>query len=228
MCFGGASSGEKAINADQTTMLNNLMSSYQKQFAGQSSILSSLGAGASAIFGAGINQYGFNPAQDAAYRTQSDTSTANAYQSAKQAVGEQAASIGGGNMTLPSGTLAGINANLAEQAGAQRSNQQLGITEAGYQQGTQNYLNSANILSGVAQQYNPLGYANASTGAGQAAFSGASSINQQNNQGLQTVAGILGGLGTSFLGGFGGGLGKSMGGGGGGQNWSGADEGIQG
>jgi hypothetical protein len=207
MCFGGASSQEKSINASQGQMMQQLMSNYSQQFAGQQAILGSLQQGAQSIFAAGPGQFGFTPQEAAALRTQADTGTANAYQSAKQAVGEQAASIGGGNMALPSGSIQGINANLAQQAAAQQASQQLGITEAGYQQGLQNYNTAAGVLSGVAQQENPLGYAGQATGAGSAAFSGASNINQQNQQGWQTVAGILGGAGSAFLGGLGKGLG---------------------
>jgi hypothetical protein len=210
-CFGGASSQEKAISSDQTNMLQTLMGNYQQQFGNQSAIYKNLTAGAGAIFAQGPGQYGFTPQENAAVRTLSDSQTASAYQNAAKTVGEQLASVGGGNVLLPSGTVAGIQANIAQQAAAQQSNQQLGITEAGYQQGLQNYNQAANVLSGVAAGENPLGYAGQATGAGQAAFGGASQIQQANQQGWQTVAGILGGAGSSFLSGFGQGLGKSQG-----------------
>lgn len=206
-CFGGASSAETSINAQQQQMMSTLMGNYQQQFGNQSSILNNLTQGASAIFNQGPGQFGFTPQETAALRTQADTGTAQAYQGAKQATNESLASIGGGNVLLPSGTAAGLNANIAQGAAQQQAQSQLGITEAGYQQGLANYNQAANVLSGVAQQENPLGYAGQTTGAGQAAFGGASSINQQNQQGWQTVAGILGGAGSSFLGGLGKGLG---------------------
>jgi hypothetical protein len=196
-------------------MMQQLQQNYSTQFANQSAILSSLNSTFGNILAAGPSQFGFSPQMTSALRTQSDTGTANAYQSAKQAVGEQAASIGGGNMALPSGTLTGINANLAQQAASQQSNQQLGITEAGYAQGLQNFNNAAGVLGGVAQQYSPLGYANATTGAGQAAFGGANTINQQNLAGQQQMWGLIGGAGGALMNGLLPGAGSILGGGGG-------------
>lgn len=202
MCFGGASSAETSINQSQQQMLTTLMNNYQQMFKGQTGILSSLQNSAAPILAAGPNQYGFSPTEDSALRTLSDTSTANAYQSAKQATDEQMSGVGGGNTFLPSGTEAGINANIATAAANQRANQQLGITESGYATGRQNYINSANILGGVAGQMNPLGYAGATTNAGSSAFGGASQINQQNNAASQILGGLIGGAGSALLGGF--------------------------
>lgn len=203
MCFGGSSSAENQISNEQSQMLQTLMNNYGQMFKGQTAILSNLQNSATPILAAGPNQYGYSPAEDSALRTLSDTSTANAYQAAKQATGEQLSGVGGGNTFLPNGTEAGIDANLANTAAQARANQQLGITTSGYATGRQNYLNAASILGGVAAQDNPLGYAGATTNAGNSAFGSANTINQQNNAALQTEMGLIGGGASAILGGFG-------------------------
>lgn len=215
MCFGGASSQEQSISQSQQQMMTTLQNNYGQQFKNQSAILSSLTNSANSILAAGPGQYGFTPQENAALRTQADSGTAAAYQSARQAAGEQMAAIGGGNTYLPSGTQSAINANIATQAASQQANQQLGITEAGYQQGLANYQNAQNVLSGVAQQENPLGYAGAATSASNSAFGSANTIQQQQNAKMQSIMGLVGGIAggvlsggaTTALGGILGGLG---------------------
>ena len=136
-------------------------------------------------------------------RTQSDTGTAQAYQNARQAFGEQESAIGGGNVPLGSGTIAGINANLASQFDQQQSNQQLGITQANYAQGLQNFNNAAGALGGVASQYAPNQTASAALGAGGQAFGSADTINQQNLQAQQGLLGLAGGVLGDITGGLG-------------------------
>ena len=202
MCFGGSSKTERSVNHDQIQMMQTLQGNYNTQFAGQSAILNNLNTSASAVLNQGINQYGFNPAEDAALRTQAREGTAQGYNMAKQATGEALASIGGGNTFLPSGTAAGINNANAVKFAQQNAGQQLGITEAGYSQGRQNYLNAAGVLGNVASQMNPLGYAGSATSAGSQAFGGAKDINQQDQAGKQAMFGALGGAvegGLNFI-----------------------------
>lgn len=207
MCFGGASQQEQQISQSQQQMMQTLQNNYNTQFAGQSAILNNLNTSASSILSQGIGQKGFTPAEEAAMRTQASEGTAGAYKMAKAATGESLAALGGGNVFLPSGTAAGISANLAQSAAAQNAAQQLGITESSYAQGRQNYLQAANILGGVAGQMQPLGYAGAATTAGGQAFGSASQIQQQNQAGQKALMGMLGGgleAGLSFIPGAGG------------------------
>ncbi|MGH9537364.1 MAG: hypothetical protein ACRD3H_05555 [Terriglobales bacterium] len=203
----GADATEKAIADQQSQFYNQLQTNYQTQFAGQSAILKSITDAFTPILNAGPSQQGFSAQELAAMRTQADTGTAQAYQNAKQATGEALAAQGGGNTFLPSATKAGIMANTANQAAAQQAQQQLGITQANYEQGRQNFLSAANVLSGpngVASMMNPLGYAGSATNAGDSAFSSANTVYQQNkaaSQGLWgELGGIAGGIAGSFIG----------------------------
>ena len=202
MCFGGASSQETAISNAQQQMMTSLQNDYQTQFKGQQAILGQLQNAYGSILAAGPGQFGYTPAETAALRTQADTGTAQAYQSAKQAVGEQMAGVGGSNQYLASGTEAGINANLANSAAQQRANQQLGITIGGYQQGLNNFNQAASVLGGVSAQMNPLGYAGAATSAGNSAFGSADTINKENLAAQQQEMSLLGGAASAALGGI--------------------------
>lgn len=202
MCFGGASQQETNISQSQAQMFTQLQSDYAQQFKGQSAILSQLQNSVSPILAAGINQYGYSKPEDAALRTQADEGTAASYQKAKQAVGEQMSGIGGGNVYLPSGTEAGINANIATAAAGDQASKQLGITQAGYDQGRQNYLQASNILGNVSAQMDPLGYAGQAGSAGNSAFGSANKVNEENLAAQQAKMSLIGGgleAGLSFI-----------------------------
>lgn len=209
----GASSSENSINQQQQQFQNTLQSDYGQQFANQSNILSSLTNSLSPTVAAGPNQFGYSTAQTNALNSTAIQGTAQAYNNAQKALQNQQAAQGGGNMQLPSGVASQNNATLASQGANQESSQLLGIQNAGYQQGNANYNNAVSALGGVSSQYNPTGYASATTGAGSAAFGGASTIQQQNaaSSPWSTIGGLLGGAAGSFLGPLGGSIGKSLG-----------------
>lgn len=198
-CFGGASSQEKNISKQQQQMMTQLMGNYSTQFAGQNAILGNIQNAYSSILSAGPGQMGFTAPELSALRTQAATGTAQAYQQAKQATGESLSAIGGGNVPLASGTMAGIEANLANVAAQQNAAQQLGITTAGYQQGLQNFNNAAGVLGGVAHEMNPLGYAGAATSAGEQAFGSANTISQENNAAQQQMMSMIGGAASGLM-----------------------------
>lgn len=215
-CFGGASKTDKQLAQNESQFTNQLQSNYTSQFQGQKAILGQLSAAFEPIVAKGPSQYGFAPAEDSALRTQATEGTAQQYQNAKQATGEALASAGGGNSVLPTGTAAGLQANNAVAAAGQESQQLLGITNAGYQQGNQNFNNAAAGLSGVASQMQPLGYAGAATSASGQAFSEADTVNQEEQAAKQQMWSTIGGIagaGASFIPGVGGAvLGKVIGG----------------
>ncbi len=209
-CCGSSSTpGQQQIAAQQQQFFNTLTSNYQQQFAGQTAILQSLTSAFSPILAGGINQFGYSPQETAAMRTQAAQGTAQAYSQASQAVGSQLSALGGGQEFLPSGGMGQIEAQLAGSAALQNSQEQLGITTAGYQQGTQNFLNAAQALGGVAQQYNPTAYAGQATAAGNAAFGSQTQLfqQQQATNPWNVVGGVLGGAVGTGLGMFTGGLG---------------------
>lgn len=209
----GATDQEKATSASQSAFMGQLQQNYATQFAGQSAVLDSLKQAFSPILAAGPSQFGLSPQETAALRTQADSGTAASYRNARQAAGENLAAVGGGGTFLPSSTKAGIMSNIATSAAQQQSQQQLGITQYGYDVGRQNFLNANNALSGVAREMNPLGYSGAATSAGEAAFGSEQEIQRANaaSSPWSTIGGLIGGAAGSFLGPLGGSLGKSLG-----------------
>jgi len=192
----GASSSETNIANQQSSFYSTLQNDYKTQFTNQNNILNTLNKSLSPIINAGVGQYGFSNAEDAAMRTQSTAGTASAYKSAKQASGEAQASQGGGDTFIGSGVKAQTNAQLANSAASTEANQQLGITEQGYQTGRSNYFNAVGQEQNVANAYNPSGYASAANSAGSSAFGSAQEVNKENQSGSAwgQIGGTLGGI----------------------------------
>jgi hypothetical protein len=208
----GASAAQNNLANQQAGFYSALQGDYAQQFAGQNAILGTLTNTLNPIIAAGPNQFGFNAAETNNLNSQAIQGTGQQYNNAKQALGAQQAAAGGGNTLLPSGVQSQQQAGLASSAANQASNQLLGIQQAGYEQGHQQYESAIGQLGGVASQYNPEGYASQATGAGSAAANTANQITQENNAASPwgLVGGILGGAASGFASGFGGGLGKSF------------------
>jgi hypothetical protein len=222
-CGGGPSQSQQDIASQQAAFFKTMQSSFQTTFAGQQNILAQLQSAWAPVLAAGPGQYGFTAKEDAALRTMSTAGVAQNYKFASQAAGESMAATGGGNTFLPSGAQAQLKSDMASAAAGEQSNLNLGITEAGYSTGRQNFLAASREMGGVASQMNPQGYAGQATAAGNAAYGSAQTNQEMSNAASpwNAVAGVLGGALSSglgaFTGGIGGGLAKDiMGGGGGG------------
>src|SRR5204862_1344023 len=116
------------------------------------------------------------------------------------------ASMGGGNITLPSGSQDAINAMLAQGSAEKQAESQMAITQQGYETGRENYFKSVELAGAL-----PGELENPATAAGGAALSGAEAqekgandITAANNAWMAPVAGMLGSLGGAALGGIGG------------------------
>lgn len=220
----GASAAQERLASSQADFYKTLQQDYGQQFANQGKILSSLQTAWQPILNAGINQFGFSPAETAALRSQATEGTAQTYQKASQALGQNIAAQGGGNVPIPSGASQQLQTELASAAAAQESSANNQITQAGYSQGRSNYLNAASSLGGVAGQYSPVGFAGAANNSGTDAFGSATEVQKMNNAASPwgTIGGILGGVAGSFLGPLGTSLGSKLGssfaGGGGGDD----------
>lgn len=192
----GATQQQNDLAASQTGFYNTLTQDYGQQFANQSSILNSLNQSLSPTVAAGPSQFGYSNAQTNALNSTALQGTAQTYQNAQKALQNQQAQQGGGNMALPSGVAAQNAAALAASGANQTSSELLGIQNAGYAQGNQNYNNAISSLGSVASQYNPTGYSNSATGAGSSAASELNTIQQENTAAspLSIVGGLLGGI----------------------------------
>jgi hypothetical protein len=143
---------------------------YGQTFAGQQGIIDNLKSSVDSLVKAGPGQYGFSAGEDAALRTRASAGTADAYKMASQATGEKLAAQGGGNQFLPSGTKNAIARGDALDAAQEESRQQLGVTEAGFAQGRQNYQTGLQEESGLAQLENPEAYGGQASSTQQGAF----------------------------------------------------------
>lgn len=203
--FCGASSAMKNAANQEQDITQQLQNDFGTVFNQNEGILNSLNSALTPIVTAGPNQQGFSPAEEAAMRTQSMDSTAAAGQQASNSVRQEEASEGGGNSYLPSGVNEAVNAGIAENTAQQNASQQLGITQADYAQGRQNFFNAENALASA-----PGALENPATSAGEAAMGGAeglmggeTQINQANNAWEGEVGGLIGALGPAAIKAFG-------------------------
>jgi hypothetical protein len=205
----GASAAQENLANQQAQFYQTLTSDYGQQFANQSAILNTLQNSLNPIVQAGPNQFGFSQAETNNLNAQAIQGTGAQYANASKALGAQQAAQGGGNSYLPTGAQAAQQGALASSAANQASNQLMGVQQAGYQQGYNQYQSAIGQLGGVASQYNPTGYAGQATGAGSSAFNSATQVQQMNNAASpwNVVGGILGGAVGAGLDAFTGGLG---------------------
>lgn len=212
----GASAQQSQLADSQQSFYNTLSNDYNTQFSQQNAILGTLQNSLNPIIQAGPNQFGYNTSEVNTLNSQAIQGTGQQYANASQALKANQAAEGGGNIPLPSGVQSQQQAGLASSAANQASNQLLGIQNAGYEQGHQQYESAIGQLGGVAGMYNPNGVAGAANQGGGVANSEANTVTQLNNAASpwNLVGGILGGAASAGLdaltGGLGGGLAGSL------------------
>ena len=194
----GATAQQSQLADSQQAFYNTMTQDYNQQFQSQNAILGTLSNTLNPIIAAGPNQYGFSTAETNNLNSQAVQSTGQQYNNAEKALASQQASAGGGNTLLPSGAAQAQQAGLAASAANQSSNQLLGIQQAGYQQGAQQYQSAIGQLGGVAGMYNANGVAGAANSSGGTADSQANAVQSANQQVWNNLSGILaGGLGAA-------------------------------
>ena len=208
----GASAQQNALAQQQSNFYSTLQQDYGTQFKDQSNILGTLTKSLSPILQGGVNQFGFSQGETNALNSSAIQNTGTQYANQAKALRENQAAQGGGNALLPSGVAQQQQAALGAASADQASNQLLGIQQAGYAQGRQNYNNAVGQLGGVAGQYNPSGFSSAANSAGSNAANTAGQIAQENNAASpwNLVGGILGGAAQGFGGALSGGLGTAV------------------
>ena len=215
----GPSGAEEQTQAQQESLANQLAADFGSRFATQTSMLNQLNQSLSPIISKGPSQQGMSPQELAAFNTQAINSAGAAARNARQAAGNFSAGQGGGASSgLQSGIQKQINASIDSSVANNLSNQQLGITEANYNQGRQNYQAGLSALLSTAGISNP-GEFSGQAGQGYSqSFNEANTINQQKNQvgadiagfatslagnivpGLSALSGVFGGGGTGGTG----------------------------
>jgi hypothetical protein len=197
----GASAQQSSIANSQQNFMNTLQQDFGTAFSGQQNILNNLSSTLTGILQGGPSQYGFSAPETSALNTLATTGNAQQYANAKAAAGQAAAAAGGGNAVIPSSAAAQTQAGIAQAGAQQQSNELLGIKQAGYQQGNQNFNNAVSGLLGVSGQENPSGLAGQANQAAQGASQSATTVAQMNNAASpwNVVGGVLGGIGSAAL-----------------------------
>lgn len=195
---------QQAVNATQQNgFMNQYFQQYQTNLAEQQGVLKQVQGQLQPILDKGINQQGFDKGELSGLNTLAlDTTGAN-YANAKRAL--NTAQAAGTNSTIQSGVSQQQQAALASASAGQTSSEELGIQQANYAQGRQNYQTALSNLQNVAGMYNPQSYGGLQLGAGQnatasnqAAFNEATTINQLSNQWQSDlVGGIMAGVGMA-------------------------------
>jgi hypothetical protein len=204
LAFGcGPSGQEKSLEKEEASFDQTLQTDYSQTFAQNQQILSNLNSVLQPIVNAGPNQQGFSPEELSTLNTQATEGNAQGYNQAVEAAAQQENTQGGGTTLLPSGVNAQINAGIASAAEGNLANEKLGITQANYAQGQQNWETALSGEESVAAGEAPLGYASATTSANSAAFNEANIIGQENNQEFGQIVGGIAGIGGAVLGGLG-------------------------
>jgi len=196
----GATSQQKGLLTSQTNFYNTLQQQMSTVFGNSSSVFQDLMNTYAPVVAGGPSQHGFSPSELASLNSQAITQTGQAYQHAKEAVGEQTAAFGGGNNYLPSGYQGNLQTQLANSAASQTSNELNQINQADWQTGRQNWMFAAQGLAGAPSVFNPAtGFAGAANQAGEAASNTANQIAQENNSWVNALVGAGAGIAGGAL-----------------------------
>jgi hypothetical protein len=198
MC--GPSSSETALQQSSQNFASMLQNNYGQLFGSQVGVLNAINRSLSPILAAGPNQQGFSGPELAALQTQAINSAGAANTAAQQAARTYGAGQGGGGT---SGVTSGITKQIESAIGSQ-SAQALGgqedqIAQANYQQGNANYWRAQGGMNALASGYNAGGTAGEAINENNASFGQANTVNQQQQQEDQMIAGGLTSLAGSAL-----------------------------
>lgn len=197
MC--GASREQKDMYAKQSAFYDVMTKQYQTVFGEQQAVLSQLTDVFKPIIAAGPDQEGFGPEEKAALQTVTNENVGSNYKAATEALEEGIAGRQG-SVVIPSGADEAMRARLAERAAATKSGIENSNTLADYETGRQKYAMAVSGMEDVAAQLNPVGFANATTGAGSAASKTATDIAQASNSIWNSVIGAIGGVASTAIG----------------------------
>jgi hypothetical protein len=160
MCSSGDSTAKAAENQSMQFQ-SQLMATFNKQFAAQSDILNFLKGTLEPQI---TNPQGYGADALAAMRTSATENISGQYDNAQKSLQNQQFALGGRD--LPSGVAEMQMGALKQGQASDTSAAQNNITLNDANLKNSNYWNSVNALNGVAAEQNPLGYAGASTSAG--------------------------------------------------------------
>jgi hypothetical protein len=198
MC--GPTQQQKDVTDEQQQFYKKLTDEYSTIFGQNQAITGALTGMFTPILQAGPGQPGLAAGLETALRTQNTENVATDYAQAQKATAQILAARGGGDTLLPSSVNANILAQNANAAAATRAQGEMGITQANYAQGYQNWNTAANVLGSTAGLLNPTGYAGQATGAGTAASTSAQAVAASQFAPWGAAMGALGAVGGAAVG----------------------------
>ena len=195
----GPTSTQLGLQQQQAQFYSTLTNDYNQQFSNQQAILGTLNNALQPIIAKGPNQFGFSNGEVNTLNSQAIQGTGQQYANASRTLREQQAAAGGGTVLLPSGQQSAQQAALASAAANQMSSQELGIQQAGWQQGYNEYSAAMQGEGSVAEMYNPSNYGQIANTGGYSAATTAAQIEQEQNQvSMENWGAGLGALGSIF------------------------------
>lgn len=198
MC--GPSHEQRMLEAKQSSLADLMMQSFRQRFAQQSDLLTKLQQSVyQPIISAGPGQQGMTPQERAAYQTQILNTTGANYESAKRALQTTLSARGGGNVALPSGAEAQLQAVLASQAAGQTSAEELALTQQDYALGRERYDRAVAGQQALLGAFDPTAYASRAESGFGTAFGEATKIKEMENQAQAAITGGAFSLGMDAL-----------------------------
>ena len=199
MC-GGPSRQEVDIQKKQADYYDVMTQQAKEVFGEANQVFKDLQSAFAPIVAAGPNQEGFSPEEKTAMMTEATEGTAQTYNKAAKALGQQVASEGGGNAYIPNGANEQLKEELLNSAAANESANKNAIIQKDYDIGRANFMQAAGVLGGATGTFNPAtGMSGEATNAGGAAAKTAEDITQANNSWMNMVGGVLGGIGGAVV-----------------------------
>ena len=195
----GPSATQLNLQQEQADFYAQGMQESQTAFSEDQSLLKQMEAVYSPILAKGPNTNAFAGAEQNELDAQAIEGTAANYNQAARAVGANVAAEGGGDNPLPSGAGEQLKEEVATSAAGQESSEEEQILQAGYSEGERQFEDAGQSLSVASGQLNPTAYESAATGAGSAAETTASQINQEQNSWLAPVMGAVGSIGGAVV-----------------------------
>lgn len=187
------------MQAEDLATLQEYNQAFAQQYANQGAIYAKVSSVLDPILNAGPSQTGFSEGEENNLNAQAVAGTAQNYNAAAKAVGEETAAEGGGNSPLPSGAQTQLKQQVAESAAQTESGEETQIQEQNYATGRQNFLNAEEGEMAIAAGENPLGYASAVTSSENAAGNEANQIAQENNSWYNAALGAAGQIGSAVV-----------------------------
>lgn len=194
----GPSKAEKQLQASSHDFANLLQSNYTKLFGQQQGVMSAINKSISPTLAAGPSQNGFSPQENANLTTQAINSSAAAARATQQATANFGAGQGaGGSSGLTSGITRQLQESAASQAEGNLVNQTTQIGLANEAQGNANYRTALGASEALAQGYSPNQAQGGAISENSASFDQAKTIQEQQQQEAQAIAGTAMALGTA-------------------------------